>query len=194
MKRFIVTGTPGAGKTAIIRQLEADGFDVVEEAATDVIALCHAKGFAEPWKDPSFIETIVDLQDQRQRRADRNADGIQFHDRSIFCTAALANYLGYPISKGFGERLDATRADETFQSSVFLVRSLGFVHNTDARRITLDEALRFERIHEETYRRYGFEIVDVGPGCVTDRVATIKNVVNRCVPAYAKSELISDRD
>ena len=37
MKRYIVTGAPGAGKTAIIRHLEIDGFSVVEEAATDVI-------------------------------------------------------------------------------------------------------------------------------------------------------------
>jgi predicted ATPase len=28
MKRFIITGAPGAGKTAIIRQLELDGFSV----------------------------------------------------------------------------------------------------------------------------------------------------------------------
>lgn len=177
MKRFIVTGTPGAGKTAIIRQLEADGFDVVEEAATDVIALCQAKGVAEPWKHPSFIETILDLQNQRLHRADRNVDGIQFHDRSIFCTAALAAYLGYPISKTFAEELEQARADQVFQPAVFLVRNLGFVTHTDARRITLDEALRFERIHEKTYRRYAFEIVDIGPGSVSDRAASIKQRV-----------------
>ena len=44
MRRFIITGTPGAGKTAIIRQLELDGFSIVEEAATDIIAAAHAKG------------------------------------------------------------------------------------------------------------------------------------------------------
>jgi predicted ATPase len=33
MKRYVVTGAPGAGKTAIIRELEMDGFSVVEEAA-----------------------------------------------------------------------------------------------------------------------------------------------------------------
>jgi hypothetical protein len=37
MKRFILTGAPGAGKTAIIRQIELDGFSVVEEAATDIM-------------------------------------------------------------------------------------------------------------------------------------------------------------
>jgi predicted ATPase len=56
MKRYIVTGAPGAGKTAIIRQLELEGFSVVEEAATDVIALWQAEGIAEPWfrKEGSF--------------------------------------------------------------------------------------------------------------------------------------------
>ena len=47
MKRFILTGTPGAGKTAILRQLEIEGFGVVEEAATDVIALWQARGIRE---------------------------------------------------------------------------------------------------------------------------------------------------
>jgi predicted ATPase len=34
---------------AIVRRLEFDGFSVVEEAATDIIALCEAEGVAEPW-------------------------------------------------------------------------------------------------------------------------------------------------
>ena len=67
MKRFIITGAPGAGKTAIIRQLEREGFSVVEEAATDVIASAHARGEAEPWTDPLFIDAVADLQRQRQR-------------------------------------------------------------------------------------------------------------------------------
>jgi predicted ATPase len=54
MKRFILTGAPGAGKTTILRQLELDSFSVVEEAATDLIALEQAKGIAEPWMQPPF--------------------------------------------------------------------------------------------------------------------------------------------
>jgi hypothetical protein len=48
MRRLIITGAPGAGKTAIIRKLELDGFSVVEEAATDVIAVAQAEGTIEP--------------------------------------------------------------------------------------------------------------------------------------------------
>ncbi len=49
MKRFIPTGTPGAGKTSIIRELEALGHHVVDEAATAVIAREQALGEPEPW-------------------------------------------------------------------------------------------------------------------------------------------------
>ena len=60
MKRFVLTGTPGSGKTAILRQLEGEGYGVVEEAATDVIALEQAKGIAEPWTRPAFIDRVFD--------------------------------------------------------------------------------------------------------------------------------------
>jgi AAA domain len=59
MRRFIITGAPGAGKTAIIRQLELDGFSVVEEAATDVSAAVQAQGIVEPWRHPSFTKTLT---------------------------------------------------------------------------------------------------------------------------------------
>ena len=93
--RFILTGAPGAGKTALVRQLEVDGFAVVEEAATDVIALEQARGVAEPWTDPGFTDRIVALQRQRRLAA---TGGTQFHDRSAFCTEALATFLGHPPS------------------------------------------------------------------------------------------------
>jgi predicted ATPase len=48
MPCYILTGAPGAGKTAVLRLLEVSGYRVVEEAATDVIALGHALGRAEP--------------------------------------------------------------------------------------------------------------------------------------------------
>jgi len=94
MTRFILTGAPGSGKTAIIRQLELDGFSIVEEAATDVIALKQAQGVAEPWRQPSFIDSVVELQRQRQARASREMDAIQFHDRSVICTAPWRSTSG----------------------------------------------------------------------------------------------------
>ena len=175
MRRFVLTGAPGSGKTAILRQLELDGFSVVEEAATDVIALEQARGVAEPWKHPSFIDSIVELQRRRQVRASRQADEIQFHDRSAVCTAALAAYLGYPRPDTLSRELERVETEAVFQRRVFFIQNLGFITSTEARRISFEESLRFERVHEKIYRGFGFELIPIASGSLSDRVDAIKS-------------------
>ena len=182
MKRFIITGAPGSGKTMIIRQLELDGFSVVEEAATDVIAAAQARGTAEPWMHPSFIDEVAHLQRDRQMRTACQRDEIQFHDRCAVCTAALAVYLGYPCSPFLAAELERVKNEAIYQSQVFFIRNLGFVTSTEARRISFEETVRFEEIHEETYRDFGFELVPVEPGSLMERVSTIKAAVLQARP------------
>lgn len=177
MKRFILTGTPGAGKTAILRQLEREGFGVVEEAATDVIALEQVRGVAEPWTDPSFIDRVADLQKSRQLRASHVPEEIQFHDRSAVCTAALAVFLGYPVSDGLARELQRIQREAIYQKCVFFIRTLGFIKPTEARRISFEDAERFEQVHEKAYRDHGFEIVSIGPGGVVERAAAIRRAL-----------------
>ena len=177
MKRFILTGAPGSGKTAIVRQLEVDGFSVVEEAATDVIAAAQASGIAEPWKHPSFLDQITSLQRDRQLRASHQPDGIQFHDRSPICTAALATYLGYAITPTLAAELDRIKHESIYERRVFFIRNLGFITNTDARRISFEETLRFEKIHEDTYRNFGFELIEIAPGPVQERATSITSLI-----------------
>jgi len=177
MRRFIITGAPGAGKTAIIRQLELEGFSVVEEAATDVIAAAHAKGVAEPWTHPSFMDVIANLQRDRQIRASYQPDEVQFHDRCVVCTAALAVYLGHAYTPTLTSELERIQKEAIYQRRVFFIRNLGFVTPTEARRITFEETVRFEKIHEETYRGLGFELVSVEPGSLMERVKTIKTTI-----------------
>jgi predicted ATPase len=179
VKRFILTGAPGAGKTAILRQLELDGFGIVEEAATNVIALAQARGIAEPWKHDWFIDSVVDLQRLRLDRALSQADAIQFHDRSVICTVALATYLEHPLSDALTGEVERVLSQGVYQKTVFFVRNLGYIEPTAVRRISFEETLRFERIHEETYRRFGFEIMFVAPGSVSERVAAIKTALER---------------
>jgi predicted ATPase len=177
MKRFVITGAPGAGKTAIIRQLELEGFGVVEEAATDVIAAAQARGTLQPWTHPSFIDEIARLQKDRQIRASHQPDEVQFHDRCVVCTAALAVYLGYPFSSPLARELERVKEEAIYQNRVFLIRNLGFITPTEARRISFEETVRFEKIHEKTYQDFGFELVPVEPGSLVERVNRIKAVI-----------------
>jgi predicted ATPase len=174
MRRFILTGAPGAGKTAILRQLELDGFSVVEEAATDVIAAAQARGTAEPWMQASFLDEIARVQKERRIRA---MGSVQFHDRSVVCTAALANYLGRARSPFLAAEVERIREEAIFQNRVFFIRNLGFVTTTAARRISFEETVRFEKIHEDVYREFGFELYPVEPGTVAERVRAILEAI-----------------
>jgi predicted ATPase len=179
MPGYILTGTPGSGKTAILRMLETVGYPVVEEAATDVIALNQALGRDQPWDEPAFIDNIVALQ---RRRLDRVLDGrdgeIVFFDRSPVCTLALSRYAGLDVSRSLAREVDRAVSDGSYEKTVFFIRNQGFVAATAARRISFADSLVFERIHEQTYRDLGFEVADVPAGPLADRVALIRQAVD----------------
>lgn len=173
MRRYVLTGTPGAGKTAILRWLECAGHPVVEEAATDVIALRQAQGEPEPWTDPSFVDAVVALQRRRQEGAVGPPGEVRFFDRSPVCTYALAVYLGHPVTPALAGELDRVREAGVYERRVFFVESPGFVTPTGARRISYEESLRFERIHREAYAEFGYTCVPIAPGRLADRAAAV---------------------
>ncbi|HEX5226444.1 MAG TPA: AAA family ATPase [Bryobacteraceae bacterium] len=177
MKNFILTGAPGAGKTAILRQLELDGFAVVEEAATDLIALRQAEGIAEPWTQPGFVEDVADLQRRRFDASSHAPGDVRFHDRSLFCTFALARYLDVPFPDGLLHEIQRLIEQGIYQKQILFIRNLGFVEPTAARRITFEETLRFERFHEDVYRAYGFDLISIEPAPLAERVGAIRAAI-----------------
>ncbi|MES2723484.1 MAG: AAA family ATPase [Pseudomonadota bacterium] len=164
MTRYILTGAPGAGKTALLRLLERRGYAVVEEAATDVIALEQARGREEPWTDPGFIDLIIALQKQRQTGV-----GSGFFDRSPVCTLALSAFLGFPPSAALRAEVARIEAESVYERRVFFLQNLGFVTPTAARRISQEDALRFEQVHAETYRGLGYDLIFIPPGEIEAR-------------------------
>lgn len=184
MSNYILTGTPGSGKTAILRQLELHGRAVVEEAATDVIALHHALGNREPWREPDFVDRIVDLQRKRQLAVGPRqlavgpvARGTTFFDRSPVCTLALTRHLALAAPRCLLDEIDRVLTESVYEQSVFFVRNQGFVQATAARRISLEDSLVFEQVHEDTYRSLGFDLIEVAAGPLPVRVTVIENAV-----------------
>ena len=57
LRRFVLTGAPGAGKTALAVALRDRGYLIVAEAATDVIADEHARGIDEHGETEGFWTT-----------------------------------------------------------------------------------------------------------------------------------------
>ena len=173
MKRYILTGTPGSGKTSILYELKRQGYSVVEEAATDVNARELGLGHSEPWSQPDFIDSIVRLQKQRQLEASTSHDELQWYDRSPICTLALSRYLGYAASPSLLEEIERIEREAIYQRRVFFIEHLGFCQPTEVRKITFEESLLFEKIHEETYASLGYDLLKIPPEALSQRVHRI---------------------
>ena len=178
MRRYVLTGAPGAGKTSILRCLADLGCAVVEEAATAVIARAQARGEDEPWQRASFLEEIVALQRQRQLAAPATG-AVQVFDRSPVCTHALARRLGQPVPPALAAELERITAEGIYEREVLFVRNLGFCAPTAARRISFRESLAFEELHERSYRAFGYELIDIPAGDLAQRVAMVRAVISR---------------
>jgi predicted ATPase len=173
LKRYILTGAPGSGKTSILRDLERLGYPVIEEAATDVIADERAQGHDPPRTGVDFIDKIVAMQVQRQKEPAPLEAVVQIFDRSPLCTLALAQYLGHPITDTLARDVERMTQEQVYERSVLFVRPLGCVAPTAARRISYEDSLRFQGVHESVYRSHGFDIVDIPVADVAERAATV---------------------
>lgn len=70
------------------------------------------------------------------------------------------------------------KKEAIYQDRVFFIRNLGFVTTTEARRISYEEMVRFEKVHEEAYRDFGFELFSVEPTSLAEHVSIIKVAIS----------------
>ncbi|MEO8329725.1 MAG: AAA family ATPase, partial [Candidatus Nanopelagicales bacterium] len=184
MRRYILTGPPGSGKTCLLHALADKGYEVIEEAVTDLILAQQAEHIAVRDHNAAFLEVVVDVQRQRQLEVAKSTARAQVFDRSPLCTLALARYLGLEPELGLTNELQRIIHHQVYRNSVFFVRPLGFCEPTAVRTITYEDSLVFEGIHEQVYLEHGFTLVDVPAANVSNRadfVAALGGVVTLSV-------------
>jgi predicted ATPase len=166
MKKIVLTGGPGSGKSSIILGLEERGEIVIREAAEDFIRLRQSQGLVEPWLEPGFQEGILKLQLQREAKIPRET-------KRVFLDRGIADGLAYasPESKTYQRILSAIPP----YTQVFLVENLGSTATNLIRRENQNQAIEIERKLEETYRNLNYEPIRIGPGTIQERIDKIMN-------------------
>ena len=172
----VLTGGPGAGKTTLIRALEARGFAVSEEAGRGVIRQQAGQGAPAPWTNPARFAELMFAWELASLRRARRHDGPHFFDRGLADTIAYLRLCGLPVPRHMLQAARQTR----YGGTVFLLPWWPDIYRTDAERLqTPAEAEATARIVALTWQELGYDLVEVPCAGVEQRLAFIRAAIGR---------------
>ena len=68
-------------------------------------------------------------------------------------------------------------AERIYERRVFFIDNLGFCEPTAIWRISFEDFLVFEALHEEIYRSFGYDCIKIPPMSPEDRITEIERLV-----------------
>ncbi|MFQ6009586.1 MAG: AAA family ATPase [Candidatus Aenigmatarchaeota archaeon] len=156
MPKYVITGGPGTGKSTTIRLLEEMGYQIVHEAAMEVIEYEQRNGGEDlPWKNRKrFQQKVMELQKRMENELDP--------EKQAFLDRGMPDGLAY-------YRLDGVETPEEFQKElgkngyrkIFLLDRLPRYEKDTARTEDKETARKIHSLIEEVYRELGYEIEKV---------------------------------
>lgn len=147
MTSVIVTGGPGAGKTALLGELARLGHATVSESARAIIVERLAVGLP-PRPDPLAFAQEILRRDLDKHASQRHAAGWVFFDRSLVEGLGMLHETA-PLSEA---RLQAVLAAHRFHPTVFILPPWEAIYTQDAER---DQSFAdAERVHASLVRWY----------------------------------------
>jgi len=166
-QKYIITGAPGTGKTAIINALIEKGYSCAEEISREIIAeQLIIGGDILPWKDQiAFENHIANL--RKEQYLNRTDNKNYFFDRSsIDCIA----YLKVNKLKTTTE-INKIIKQCIFNKKVFITPFWEEIYINDSERVEdIKSAINIENSLIETYKSLGYNLVIVPKLSVSERV------------------------
>jgi predicted ATPase len=171
---IVLTGAPGAGKTAILRSL---GLAHVAEPAREVIAEQRAiGGTSTAEQDPArFVELLLERSIEKHRAAMDRGEPVLF-DRGIPDCVAYAQQLG-----GDPQPCRKAASVHRYHPTVLVTRPWADIYTTDdERRMSFEATLPFHRLMEEAYEEAGYGLIEIPRGSMAERVAFVRRFLEEC--------------
>jgi len=166
-QRYVITGAPGTGKTAIINALKERGYCCIDENSREIIAEQIINGGEIlPWKNQIAFENLISSKRAKQY-TNIPKDGTYFFDRStIDCIAYLkANNL-----ETSAEILEVIK-NCAFNSNVFYTPIWEEIYTNDTeRKESIESAITIENFLLSTYQYFDYTLIEVPKLTIEERV------------------------
>ena len=173
MKRYIITGAPGTGKTTLIKALQRKGYTTFEEVSRKIIiSEQRINGVKTPWQDMVGFTNLVF--DQTVNALTVPITEFSFVDRGLADNIAYLQLKNSSISPKF-LNFDYKKY---YHSTVFVLPIWEEIYKQDEQRLqSFQEAEKLQFLLVKTYKKLGFSIEPVPKYSISKRVQFIESKI-----------------
>ena len=175
---YVITGGPGVGKTTLLDKLKKRNYKVVPEIARELIKeQQNTNGKALPWKNKNLYKEMMfdrSIKSFEEAENDTNKGNPIFFDRGFLDTICYAELIESEIS----ERMKSYAKNWRYNKTVFMLPPWQEIYEIDNERKQdwKEAVLTFEKM-SETYKKYGYNIIEVPKKTVNERVDFVLKII-----------------
>lgn len=167
-KKIVITGGPGSGKTSLILFLEENGYQCQKEISRQVTLEAQKKGIDQLFlSDPVlFSQHLLEGRLKQYQEVGHFKKTILFYDRGLPDIIAYMDFTNVSYPENFHATCNKHRYD-----TVFILPPWKDIYTQDNERYeTYEEAEKIHKFLTQSYRKYGYEVIEVPFGTLKERM------------------------
>ena len=168
---IVIIGGPGTGKSTIIDGLIEKGFCCYPEISRQVTLEAKKQGIEQLFLENPllFSELLLEGRKKQFKSALEESREVVFIDRGIPDVLAYMHYIGDSYPSHFDQ---ACR--ENLYTKIFILPPWEEIYVSDKERYENFEQAKLIHNHlTETYKSYGYELIEVPKDCLDNRILFI---------------------
>ncbi|WP_179334578.1 AAA family ATPase [Winogradskyella costae] len=175
-KKVVIAGGPGTGKTTIINKLREREFLCYDEISRQITLQAREDGIEQLFlTEPLlFSEKLLEGRVKQFTDAENELENVVFLDRGLPDVIAYMDYIGDTYPKHFVETCENHN-----YNAIYILAPWQEIFTSDSERYeNFEEAIEIHNHLLETYKRFGYHLIDVPFGSVDSRVDFILESLN----------------
>jgi len=173
VKKIIITGGPGTGKTSLIEELKKNNFKCFDEISRGITLKYRKKGIEQLFlSDPNlFSQELLNGRIQQFNKSINLQADCVFFDRGIPDIIAYLNFKKVDLSKKILESVDKYKYD-----MIFLLEPWEDIYSSDIIRYeSFDQVITIDSYIKNTYKEFGYNPIIVPKDNIKNRVDFVIN-------------------
>lgn len=175
VKKIVITGGPGTGKTSIINELKKRGHVCLDEISREVTLKARQDGIEQLFLTQPllFSELLLKGREKQYRLASDSDKDIVFLDRGLPDVIAYMDYIGDTYPDTF-----VNSCKEHIYDMAFILEPWQEIFISDSERYeNFDQAVKIHHHLLNTYERFNYKLMDVPFDTIENRAQHILNTI-----------------